>query len=461
MSELKAFTAVRSRARGPRRVTAAIADRSPAWLGALNPRRFRPRQSLALLGLCLLGAGSLPCRAAPPVPAGPSPELMAAFRVVERLMAASSFGAPIRLVVRPFPGSPCPDPQAPADQRRVAASAPGPGPGPAVCLSGFELPPRLREGFFVPFVVALQHQSVPDSDPQRRSAAIAERTILLNAALLTRTDLALPSQTGAPATQRAPAPRFVLPAEATCRLAQEFAAVASGQPQRQQQRFEEIHNRLAARIHRVAVLAHRGHTLEEVLDLPVQTLMRTYYVLPWIGALQARQQGRWVNARLRESPHWQVLERQAPAVAQALRDLGDLPDSGADLAQLQRYGPRVFSVRQAWGLFDGWFGVAAQEREALLEAERRQSQAEAMALMARAGIDPRACASVFVGVSGPDQAVLRTYEATRRQTPVAGPLLPHRFLPAEQTVEIEPLPPRAVGGQPGAGAPVGPPDKGS
>lgn len=75
----------------------------------------------------------------------------------------------------------CPSPTADPSSRMRAAATQQPPTPPAICLSGFELPTRLRQGFFVPFVVALQRQADPDSDAQRPSAVIGERTIVLNA----------------------------------------------------------------------------------------------------------------------------------------------------------------------------------------------------------------------------------------------------------------------------------------
>lgn len=380
--------------------------------------------------LWLLSLGSLPSFAVPPAATDPAPELLAAYRVLDRLMAPASIKAPITLVVRPFRGEVCP-PQAvdPVACTQAAATTQPPSES-GICLSGFELPPRLRQGFFVPFVVSLQRQADPASDPERPSAAIEGHTILLNAKRLE-----LIWQASTPATRHGREAGPVLPPEATCRIAQEFAAVQLGQPQQQQESFDRIHTQLAERISLVAGVANpRPSNLEKVITGILMISMPLHTAVGTATRIPGRNLGRWINARLAESPHWQVLQQHAPAVVTALMELRSLPEGNPYYFGTET----IFS--KAWGHIDGWFGVAAQERDEVIEEQRKQAQAEAVRLMAAAGIDPRSCADVFLSTSAaePDAAVLKAYEQARRKGPGSGPSLPRRFLPAEQKVVIFP-----------------------
>ncbi len=408
------------------------------------------RQLRALVSLWVLSLGSLPGLAAPPAATDLSPELLAATRVLERLMAAASMEAPITLVVRPFRGPVCPPAAAdPVGRTQAVAITPPPSES-GVCLSGFELPPRLRQGFFVPFVVSLQHETNPESDPERPSAAIEERTILLNA-----TGLVLVRQASPPGKRQGGEPAFALPPEATCRIAQEFAAVQLGQPQQRRERFDRIHTLLAERIHKVAGLSHRRDLVSELYE----SLIRTYYIIPWISVIQGRNRGHWINARLTESPHWQVLQQHAPAVATALKELHGLADFDAPQAIPQQTSISwPLTMSQAWGQIEGWFGVAAQEREEVIEEQRNQAQAEALRLLVAAGIDPRSCADVLVPASAaePDAPLLKAYEQARRKGLDSRPSLPRRFLPAEQKVVIFPRSAQPGNGSPGPGPKDGP-----
>jgi hypothetical protein len=408
------------------------------------------RQLGAVASLWLLSLGSLPSHAATPAATDPSPELLAAYRVLDRLMAPASIEAPITLVVRAFRGAACPPPPV-ADPvaRTQAAAATQQSSASPVCLSGFEMPTRLRQGFFVPFVASLQRQVDPESDPKRPSAAIEGRTILLNAS-----GLELVRQGSAPGRRQGGEAAPALPPEATCRIAQEFAAVQLGQPRQRGESFDRIHTLLAKRISTVAGLAHpHPSSLEKMvagilmISSPVQKAVDTAWKIP------ARNLGHWINARLAESPHWQVLQRHAPAVATALKELRGIPEGNP-----YDWGPSL-TMGQAWGEIDGWLGVAAQERDEVIEEQRKQAQAEAVRLMVAAGIDPRSCAAVFLQDSAAelDAAVLKAYEQARRKALGSGPSLPCRFLPAEQKVLIFPKTALPANGSTGAGSQTGPP----
>jgi hypothetical protein len=116
-------------------------------------------------------------------------------------------------------------------------------------------------------------------------------------------------------------------------------------------------------------------------------------------------------------------------------------------------------ISQTWGQIDGWFGVVAQEREEVIEEQRKQAQAEAVRLMADAGIDPRSCADVFLSASAaaPDVAVLKAHERARTKALESRPSLPRRFLPAEQMVVIFPRGALPGNGSSGTGSQAGPP----
>jgi hypothetical protein len=317
--------------------------------------------------------------------------------VLERLMAAASIEVPISLVVRPFHGAPCPPPAADPVARSEAASASPTSPSPSVCLSGFELPPPLRQGFFVPFVVSLQRQADPESDPERPSAAFEGRTILLNAS-----GLELVRQVSPPGKRQQHEPAPVLPPEAICRIAEEFAAIRLGQPPQRAESFDRIHAQLAERISKIRGEPPKGSSALGWLFLPLVPFFAPYAITTYLDELPSRNRGDWINARLAESPHWQVLEQYAPVVATALKELRGLKEA---------------EIIQTWGQIDGWFGVAAQERDEVIEEQRKQAQVEALRLLAPAGFDPRFCADVFRSASAalPDGALIEAYEQARRK----------------------------------------------
>jgi hypothetical protein len=184
-----------------------------------------------------------------------------------------------------------------------------------------------------------------------------------------------------------------------------------------------------------------------IISNPVQKAVDTAWKIP------ARNLGHWINARLAESPHWQVLQRHAPAVATALKELRGLPEGNP-----YDWGSSL-TMSQAWGEIDGWFGVAAQERDEVIEEQRKEAQAEAVRLMVAAGIDPRSCAAVFLQDSAAelDAAALKVYEQARRKALGSEPSLPRRFLPAEQKVLIFPKTALPANGSTGAGSQTGPP----
>ena len=449
--------------------------RRPHGLGA-KVSWPRPLGAIACAGL--LAAAALPGVAAPitPVaptgaepPTGPAPELLAAYRVLDRLMATAAIEAPITLVVRPFRAATCPPPTppAPADPAAVIPpeapeppvatgppEAPGPPSAPAgICLNSLQLPPRLRQGFFVPFVASLQRQSDPEHDPEQLSAAIEGRTILLNASGLD--PVPPPSPAGARPT---PQPGASLQPAAVCRVAEAFAAVQLDQPRQRRESFDRIHARLAERIHRIRAPVKTGRSFVDVLAFHLATTAWWMYygvpygVLGYIEGIHHRNLGRWVNARLAESPHWQVLQTQAPMVAAALTELRGLPERALIAPdgppQTTVFASEETTFSQAWRRIDGWFGIAAQEREQLIQAQRLEAQAEARRRLAAAGLDPTVCAAVFLPPSAalpeaaaePEAAALSPVEQAGGQVLPAGPVLPHRFLPGGQAVMIFPRP---------------------
>jgi len=113
-----------------------------------------------------------------------------------------------------------------------------------------------------------------------------------------------------------------------------------------------------------------------------------------------------LNEELQESPHWQVLSRRAPAVAEALGSFGNLPEE---------------SLKKAWPGLDGAFAMAAQDRLELVEKQQGAALNGALMLLAEAGLDPRPC--TVLGLAAVDGAQ-RT--------------LPRSFLPETNTVVIFP-----------------------
>lgn len=390
--------------------------------------------------LILVSVHSLTAFAAPSVATTPSPELLAATQVLDRLMASASIQAPITLIVRSFHGEVCPPtPPDSASRTQAAPSQQAPTPS-SVCLSGFELPPRPRQGFFVPFVVALQRQADPESDALRPSAVIEERTIVLNATGLKLIPVVLPS---GKRKQNDAGPG--LPPTAICWIAQEFAAVQLNQLKQRRDGFTRIHARLAEHIHQVVSQTPQSPSLLESVAADMLTVGQAHGTADYILGIPDRNLGNWINSRLAESPHWQVLERYAPAVAASLKELKGRPESNSFLSY---YGSFPSTISDAWGQFDGWIGLAAQEREELITMQHKQAQAEALRLLAAAGVDPRSCASVFSSTldAQTDSALLQLYEQARSNAAIS-PKLPHHFLPVEGKVVIFPR-----SAQPGLGS---------
>ncbi len=143
-----------------------------------------------------------------------------------------------------------------------------------------------------------------------------------------------------------------------------------------------------------------------------------------------------VSARLIGSPHWLVLQQRAPRVASALEGFTPLPEE---------------ELRKGWARFDTSFGMAAQDRKELVEAQRLAAQNAALDLLAAAGIDPRSCRSVFRPEPDGERiaAVLPVYERTRSSLQVTQRTLPRRFFPDDDKVVIYPPGALLRGNRPG------------
>lgn len=217
-----------------------------------------------------------------------------------------------------------------------------------------------------------------------------------------------------------------LSATATCWIAQEFAAIQLNQVRWRRHSFTGIHARLADYIHQVVSQTHKSPSLLKSFAIDILTIGQARGILGYLFSIPGTNQGSWTNARLAESPHWQVLERYAPAVLSSLKELQGRPEWNSFLNDYGSFTHSVSflysvsfpaTISDAWGLFDGWIGLAAQEREELITTQHNQAQAEALRLLAAAGFDPRSCASVFSSIADAqiDTALVQVYEQAKKE----------------------------------------------
>jgi hypothetical protein len=194
------------------------------------------------------------------------------------------------------------------------------------------------------------------------------------------------------------------------------------------QAFEGIHNGLAAAIAAASKGARNAQSTKEFglfLLSPLQMML---------SKATSPNRANPLNQELQDSPHWLVLSRQAPGVAEAMGSFADLPEE---------------SLKKAWSNLDGAFAMAAQDRLEVVEKQQRAAQERALMLLADAGLDPRPCAALSpAAVAGARLAeAVATFERTRPDQAVATRSLPRRFLPDANTVVIFPAGTRA-GAQP-------------
>jgi hypothetical protein len=372
----------------------------------------------ALLGTTLWGDAfhALPKVASVSSAKGPSPELTTAHRWLERLAAAAKIDQPLTLVVRAGPPAPCPKAFNPASAEgasleaaattSVSAELLPAGPSLA-CLRSRSLSSPMGGGFFVPFVVALQQQSDPFAADPPAALAVAGRTLLLH---VPPTPLGLTPPAARAGTE---------PDTTACLLARELAALQLDQANQRVQAFEAIHSGLAATITSSSKAAHNVQSNKDIglfLFSPLQMML---------SKATTPNRANPLNKELQESPHWLVLTRRAPGVAEALGSFGNLPEE---------------SLKKAWPGLDGAFAMAAQDRLELVEKQQGAALNGALLLLAEAGLDPRPC--TVLGLAAVDGArlagAMAAFERAKTNPAVAQRNLPRRFLPETNSVVIFP-----------------------
>jgi len=382
----------------------------------------------AMLGATLWGhaAHGLPKVAAAPAAQAPAAELVSAHRWLERLAAAAKIDQPLTLVVRTGPPAPCPSAfrgvsgtAASLEEATKAVPAERLPAGPSLaCLRSRSLSSPMGGGFFVPFVVALQQQSDPFAADPPAALAVAGRTLLLHVPPL---PLGLPPQ--------AALARESEPDTTACLLARELAALRLDQPSQRTQAFEAIHSGLAATI---TTSSKAAHTVQSNKDFGLFLFSPLQMML---SKATTPNRANPLNEELQESPHWLVLSRRAPAVAEALGSFGNLPEE---------------SLKKAWPGLDGAFAMAAQDRLELVEKQQGAALNGALALLAEAGLDPRPC--TVLGLAAVDGArltgAMAAFERAKANPAVAQRTLPRRFLPETNSVVI--FPAGATGARSGA-----------
>jgi hypothetical protein len=350
------------------------------------------------LAACLLGIPLLPLlavAATPAVaPAGMPADLQRAALELNRLMQLPpASDAPVSLAIRPFRSPSCAVP---------GSASPG-SLSPTPCLSSLELPPVLAQSYFVAYVFALRAQLDPSSDPDLLSALGPDRTVLLNGAR------SVPLEDGA---------------TTACLLARELAALSLRQPQQRQEAFARINAQLAARIRAATGNATSAQGKQDLGLFLMSPLLMT------LSKATSPATANGLSATLLRSGHWRLLQDQVPEVAAAVQPLAGVTE---ELAQ------------RTWRDLDLYFAFALRDRDALLQSQRQEAQVQALARLADAGIDPRACAAVFVPPPSTEAlapAISRYQAAVARRTPPGRPL-PSRYQPDSRTVVIVPAaPPR-------------------
>ncbi|MFM7641351.1 MAG: hypothetical protein ACKO45_07350 [Cyanobium sp.] len=390
-------------------------SRAAAWVGAILAGVLWSPASHSLPNVTAVPAAKAPSDAQTP-----SPELSTAHRWLERLAAAAKIHQPLTLVVRTGPPAPCPLASASASPAEASGSLPAErqptGPSLA-CLRSRSLSSPIGGGFFVPFVVSLQQQSDPFAADPPAALAVAGRTLLLH---VPPTPLGLPAKTAQAAGTE--------PDTTACLLARELAALQLDQPSQRAQAFETIHNGVAATI---TASSKAGHNVQSNKELGLFILSPLQMML---SKATTPERTNPLNAELLESPHWLVLSRRAPAVAEALASFGNLPEE---------------SLKKAWPGLDGAFAMAAQDRLELVAKQQAAALNGSLPLLAEAGLDPRPCTVLDLAAVDRTQlaAAVASFERSKANPAVAQRALPRRFLPETNSVVI--FPAGAVGARPG------------
>jgi hypothetical protein len=376
------------------------------------------------MGLGWVGQRS---EAAVPASSAPSPELVAAHRVLERLAAAAQIEQPLTLVVRTGPARACPSSTtqgstsgyARIEEATANLHAETLPAGPSLaCLRTSALPSALPSGFFGPFVVALQQQSDPFASEPPAVLAVAGRTLLLH---LPGPPAGRPSPppSRAGATSAVPPSRGLETDAAACLLARELAALQLGQPEQRAKAFEDVHRGLANSLQKSAQSAHSAQSTREVGQFLLSPL------LMMLSKATTPSEPNPLSRQLQASPHWLVLSRYATPVAEALGSFGDLPEE---------------ALKKAWPSFDPAFAMAAQDRLELVERHQATAQDAALLLLAEAGIDPRPCAALYRPAVDAARlaSVTAAWERARTNPAVIRRTLPRRFQPEKEAVVIFP-----------------------
>lgn len=290
--------------------------------------------------------------------------------------------------------------------------------GPSLaCLRSRSLSSPMGGGFFVPFVMALQQQSDPFAADPPAALAVANRTLLLH--LPTNPRTLLPAMPAARPGKSSAPEEGSEPDATACLLARELAALQLGHPSQRAQAFEGIHNGLAATIAAASKGAHNVQSTKEFglfLFSPLQMML---------SKATSPNHANPLNQELQDSPHWLVLSRQAPGVAEAVGSFAALPEE---------------SLKKAWPGLDGAFAMAAQDRLEVVEKQQRTAQERAMLLLAEAGLDPRPSAALSPAAVERAQLVeaVARFERARTNPGLAARTLPRRFQSDSNSVVIFP-----------------------
>lgn len=315
----------------------------------------------------------------------------------------------VNLVIQPFRSAGCGSGAAPPAFPPVQ--------GEPECLNTLDMPPELVQSYFAGYILALVALERPSSDPESVSTtttaaaaaygARADATILLNGNRVY--------------------PRGGLSeADTACLIARELAAIHLGQPGRRLQALRAVDVALAQRLQGPIgnALSTQGKQDAGLFLLSPLQMLLSKATSPDAANPQ--------TATLRKSSSWRVLQRQAPELAAVIDQLGGLNEK---LSQ------------RTWRDIDGAIAFALHDRDEVVQKLRREAEAEALPLLARADLDPRPCVALFrsEGPAGAEDGLDKAlatatplFQAIRGRKHPATALPALRFYPAEHRVEAVP-----------------------
>jgi len=348
---------------------------------------------------------AMPKSAPTPIPL----QLKRAHSILNRLLIANrSIQEPVSLVVRPFAPPNCSPQSAAGDSldvmtKDIVETYHQPSDSIA-CLHAFKVPTTISNSSFMSYVIELQRHVDPSSDAEIQSASSAPRTILLNAS----------GMSDQHPTESDPA---------VCFIARELGALRLNPPAQRTLEDKRVNTTLATRIKAERSKVGQTQSRRDVSGFMVSPLLLL------VSKATSGHLENPVYSSFTATPHWRVVKRESPGVAAAMETFKTVPK---DLAQ------------SSWNQLNGAFTIAREDLRSLAQSQRAAAEVDALAIVANAGIDPASCLPIFSTIEAGAESGAPKFslppiavEAQQRfSRPI--PLLPHRWYPQEDRVEIRP-----------------------